>query len=116
MARGGEGRGGREAARGEGVGTGSPALGETSPPSQRKSAHPPPAVTTPNPHLAGAAHPGRKGRKEGAGPPFLYSLARASARAGAGLHPGRRAQWLKAPLFGEVALPARPGPSPARRR
>lgn len=97
------------------------------PSSKRKRKRPPPssrppgqkAVTShPSPHLAGAPHPGQEGGwKEGAaGLPFLDPIAGASVKRAQepGCTPGRRAQWLKAFLFWDVALPARPFPPPPR--
>lgn len=91
---------------------------------KRKSTHPPSspppvqkAVTNhPSPHLARAPHPGQEGGWEGGrrrpalfvfNCPCVYAKSQEQ-----GCTPGRRAQWLKAFLFWDVALPARPFPLP----
>lgn len=129
MTSGGEGdKGGRAAARRRGSEDGWPGA-RTAPERKGKCAHPHPrhlllspqpeqkAVTShPSRHLAGAPRPGQEaGREGGRRRPALFVFGRRGVYAKSlepGCTPGRRAQWLKAFLFWEVALPARPFPLP----
>lgn len=122
---GGEGeKGGQEAAR-WGVSENKKTCAKPSSKRKRKSAHlpllaadgakggnqPTQAYTWPVLHTLGR----KGGGKEGAGGlPFLNSIARASMQKARNraAPPRRRAQWLKAFLFWDVALPARPLPLP----
>lgn len=75
------------------------------------------AVTShPSSHLVDAPHPGQEGGWEGGSrrPALFVSNCRCvyAKSLEQGCTPRRRAQWLKAFLFWDVALPARPFPLP----